>query len=276
LSRDKGATAVTSEDLGRVSLSGKNLKVFSGERWRAVGTCDLQLQPQDASLALTLLKKERALLSDIFFNIWDVDVKPRGAAHTFDLLGDFHSKASVKVEGRVWVELKVLSEGSFEKQVEKLRPLLVEGLARERERDATLGGIMLLAAKVGRSSGSVVLFAELFTQTGGWKSLAGGVRKTGRGMCEHTKPPLATIFSKKMVWYYLEQPGRKKVGLLRDFLKPFDLPYRNTGQRAATFNAKLGGGGVSGRLFEAKLKNKCGRKPWVGTKKTFRAVYKHL
>ena len=68
----------------------------------------------------------------------------------------------------------------------------------------------------------------------------------------------------------------KTVGLLKHFLENLSLAGKSPGQRAETFNAMLRDRGCSGKLYEARLKNKCGRAPWVATKDAYRAVYNFL
>ena len=67
--------------------------------------------------------------------------------------------------------------------------------------------------------------------------------------------------------------GTKKLGLLKHFLKSVGAKCAHTGQRARTLNKLLRKAGHSGRLEERRLDSKRGRKPWVATKETFRAVY---
>ena len=81
------------------------------------------------------------------------------------------------------------------------------------------------------------------------------------------------------VWAAMEWSSTaqgQEVGLFRHFLAALGLPVNNAGQRAGTMNAMLQERRVSGRVFEAKLAQKAGRKPWVATKATFRALYNYL
>ena len=75
---------------------------------------------------------------------------------------------------------------------------------------------------------------------------------------------------------WLEQKKGTKVGLLKHFLAALGLPAKNPGQRATTFNSLLKRSGCHGRVFNGSLKGKCGRKPWVATRQTFRELYTHL
>ena len=98
LTRDKGGL-VASADLRRVEVGGE-LRVFSEERWHKTRKCTLQLNAKDAALALTLLRKQGALLGDLGVNAWLVDYNPRGSSRWFDLVGSFNpGKQNFNVEG---------------------------------------------------------------------------------------------------------------------------------------------------------------------------------
>ena len=198
---------------------------------------------------------------------------------SLDLLADFCTSRNHGVRGRLWVELKVLNEKTFEAEVAACKEELEKGLAREAAKDASLGGVMLLAACVapcGRSGWAAPqLLATLKKHPSTkWLVLAGGGRRKGRGQCKTTKPSLATIWG-KMEWKKEKQQGRK-VALLKHFLDALGLPSRNPGQRAKTFNAMLRRRGSEGKVFNGRLENKCGRKPWVASKATFRELYTYV
>ncbi len=93
------------------------------------------------------------------------------------------------------------------------------------------------------------------------------------GQCKTTKPTLVEVW-KAMEWHYTDDG--LKVGLLKHFLKELQLAKNNPGQRAETFNAMLRERGYAGRVLEKRLRNKCGRKPWVATQDTLRNVYQLL
>ena len=79
LSRDKGLGAVTAEDVKVVEVAGTlRLRTGMGARWRNAGRCSLELKDAEANLVTTLLRKQRALLSDLGFNVWKVDTKEPG------------------------------------------------------------------------------------------------------------------------------------------------------------------------------------------------------
>ena len=275
-SRDKGLGAVTAEDVSQVSVTGK-LRLQTGQRWRAATSCTLQVRPQDAALATSVLRKQRALCADLQLNAWSVDKGGAANRRSLDLLADFCTSKNFGVEGRLWVELKVLAESTFETEFASCQEELEERLAKEEKKDATLGGVLLLAARVAPRGGgwsAPTLVAPLKKRASPkWLVLAGVKKRAARGQCQSTKPPLATLWS-KMEWF--EQQAGPKVGLLKHFLQGLRLPCKNPGQRASTFNSLLGRRGCQGRVFSGKLKNKCGRKPWVGTKKTLTKLYTFL
>ena len=68
----------------------------------------------------------------------------------------------------------------------------------------------------------------------------------------------------------------KNAGCVVHFLEAIGLPTGSPGKRAATFNRLLKLRGHAGKFFRAKIENKQGRMPWVGTKAEFRQVYRHL
>ena len=277
VSRDKGFGAVVAADVSTVHVVGE-LRVFEEQRWRACRACDLQLRPQDASLSVAILRKERALFADLGLNVWLVDTRPGGGSVTYDLLGDFGTAKNFGVTGRVWVELKVHADGAFESEVARCKQELAAALPQERDRDPSLQGVLLVVAKVPRAGaghwGTPTLHAMLLSGAAtDWINVAGGSRRAGRGQCIAGKPAL-TILWGKMQWVRTAQG--MEVALLRHFLEALGLPVNNAGQRAATFNTLLRQNGSSGKLFEAKIANKTGRKPWVGTKATFRDLYQFV
>ena len=276
--RDKGLGVLQAADVSQVSVGGK-LLLQTGQRWRAAASCTLQVRPQDAALATAVVHKQRALLSDLRLNVWSVDKGGGAKKRSLDLLADFSTAKNFGVNGRLWVELKVLSSSTFESEMAKYRTELEEHFAKESRSDASLGGVLLLAARVAPGAGagwSAPTLVALLKKRGApdWQTLAGGSTRKGRGRCQSTKPPLGTLWQK--VEWFQQQEGVDKVGLLKHFLQALQLPCKNPGQRAKTFNALLKRGCCKGHVFTGKLKNKCGRKPWVATKKTFRDLYTYL
>ena len=273
-SRDKGLGAVTEGDVNQVTVAGK-LRLQAGERWTAATSCTLQLRPQDAALASTLLRKQRALLADLGLNAWSVDKGGAANKRSLDLLADFSTSKNFGVQGRLWVELKVLAAATFEAEFAKCKETLEELFAKEEKKDKSLGGVLLLAACVGTGGRTAwtapTLVASLKKRSSPkWQLLAGAARRAARGQCKSTKPPLATLWS-KMEWF--EQQTGPNVGLLKHFLQGVRLPCKNPGQRASTFNSLLRKGRCQGRVISGRLKNKCGKRPWVATKQTFRKLY---
>ena len=205
-----------------------------------------------------------------------MDFWEEGCSRRLDLVGDFGARQNFGVVGRVWVELKVWSERTYEKEAQKWKEKLEAGLVAESRRDPTLQGVLLLAAKVpafsGGRWGTPTLQAMLLGGgSGEWLNLA-GAHKAARGQVKGAKPPLVSLLS-KMEWHL---DGKKRVGLLNDFLGAAGLPRNNAGQRAATYNDLLCQAGKTGRVVETKLKSKGGRTPWVASKSTFRDIYQFL
>lgn len=269
LARDKGITAVSSQDLGKVS-------VFGDLRVNGVSAteCTLQLRAVDANLAKLLLQKQRALLADLGFNVWCVDYWQHGCSRRLDLLGDFTVDKAFGVAGRVWVELKVFSDTTFAEEVRRWKLQLQTCLVTENARDGSIQAVMLLAARVTRASGGAwgkpTLTACLLTMgSDEWLHLAGG-RTAARGQVRGPKPPLAKLW-RGMEWHFTD--GGRCVGLLKHFLRELGLPRKHAGQRADTYNALLRKAGKPGRLVEKRLQSKSGRPPWVASKDTFRDLY---
>ena len=69
LAKDLGFPSVTAVDLGRVEVFGRS----SGDllvNGAPSEKCQLQLKQADADLALSVLHRQRALLTDLGFNVW--------------------------------------------------------------------------------------------------------------------------------------------------------------------------------------------------------------
>ena len=77
-----------------------------------------------------------------------------------------------------------------------------------------------------------------------------------------------------MEWF-LSASG-EEVGLLKHFLAALGIDDTNPGQRVATFHGMLSGAGHAGRFAQVKVEGHCGRKPWLATKDTYRALYPYL
>lgn len=265
-SRDLGA--VSAGDLQRVKVAGPALKLYDEGRWRGVPRCTLQLESKDATLALSVLRQQRTLLCDLRLNVWFVD--KTGDSHTFDLVADIVDSRNFGVESRVWVELKIFSATTFMKEIKKLKRQLPTALVAEQH--ANLGGVLLLAAKVDKSSGTTTQHAFLYSDSEqAWHTLAGGEQKVGRGQLGHTKPSLAQVWS-EVEWTKTREG--EDVGYLKHFLQALGKPAKNQGQRASTFNGQLKDAGHDGRVYQAAIRNKSGSPAWVASKGSLRLVYK--
>ena len=276
--RDKGLFAVQADDVSTVRL-GKQLRIREDGRWRSARSCELQVRAAEQSLATTLLRQQRTLFTDLDMNVWVVDVQ--GLENTLDLRADFSTRRNYGITGRVWVELKLLTEATFEKETSKLAKELPIALGRERLRDPTLEAVLLVATKVEWCFGSWEVrstVATLFPFSSPEPVLlAGGDRRKARGQAKGQKP------SKKKVWedmqWHQDEDGNT-VGLLKHFLKAVIGQQvgkqANAGQRAGTYNAMLREGGCQGQIYETKIRDMPGRDPWVASKSTFNALYSYL
>lgn len=65
LARDRGFPCVTAGDLCQVEVFGELLVDAVPSK-----KCQLQLKRDDADLALSVLHRQRALLTDLGFNVW--------------------------------------------------------------------------------------------------------------------------------------------------------------------------------------------------------------
>ena len=277
LSRERGFGNLGATDLRQVGVGGE-LRFLTEGRWRKVQRCTLQLTAQDAQFANTAVQKQATLLGDLGLNTWVVDAKRADKRRPFDLVCCFNpGKKNFGVEGKLWVELKVWGEARFDDELAEWKEKLSKELRKEQGRDCNLGGVLLLAARVGRAGGSFqapALVAALRTvSSDAWLELSGSLRKAARGQCKTKKKPLQEVWD-EMEWPLTAQ--RQKVGLFRHFLAALGLAVNNAGQRAGTMNTLLQQRQVSGRVFEANLAQKAGRKPWVATKATLRALYNYL
>ena len=178
----------------------------------------------------------------------------------------------------LWVELKVFSASTFDKQLDETKQQLAERLPQVMRVDASLGAVLLLAARASKEGGRwakpTLLATMLATTQQGWRDLSGACRKVARGQCATQKLPLAAVFE-RMEWFSCEKTRPKKVGVLKHFFAALELPGASVGKRAATFNQRLKEAGHVERLFELKVQ-RAGKKPWVGTKDAFRAIYNFL
>ena len=233
----------------------------------------LQLRPQDSNLAVSILAKQRAQLSDLGMNVFFVDKPGVSRTIAFDLLADFSTHRNFGISGRVWIELKVMAGINFSQSLDAAQESLRTKLATEANRDSTIGGAMLLVTKVSRTGGrwgSPTLVPSLLrTGSHDWVPLVSR-RRPARGQSQLPKPSLSQIWQ-TMEWHHTEEGH--KVGLLKHFLQSFSLPAANPSQRAATFNAMLRDSGQSGQVQQIKLKDKSGKKAWVADKDTFRSLY---
>jgi len=273
--KKKGLGNIETADVSHVTVtdtSGK-LQVLEDARWRGLKACTLNLRPGDAAFAKLLVEKQRDLLGDMRLNIWDVEVAMKGGPGFFDLVGDFTGKKNYGVTGRVWVELKVFEAAAFSERVDAATDWLEEVLPREARKDPHLGAVLLLAARVESDGGSwrLLNFFATLRLTGGstWLDVVGRVKRTPRGRSP-LKPPLSQVWE-QLEWH--KTSSGEKVGLYKHFLEALNLKGSQPGARALTHNKLLAQSGHLGRVREEKLDSRSGRRPWVASKDTFRALH---
>jgi hypothetical protein len=191
--RDKGC--VEAADLQTVRLSG-DLRVTTGNSsWRSADSCMLELRSTEVSLAEVLVAKQRRFMDDLHLNVWQVDVRVGGA--TLDLRANFNTNDNFGIKKNLWTELKVFSAASFAREATLMKSELVEKLGHVKKRDSSVEGVLLLAAKVERSSGgrwgAPTLSAWLHKPGDTWKDLTAGRQKVARGQAA-AKPKKAELW----------------------------------------------------------------------------------
>ena len=282
--KDKGLGRLEVGDFSTLTVSGGiRLWKQGRKRWQAYNSCDLQLAAPERSLALACVTKQRALFSDLGLNCWAVDAQMPGRLGRYDLLGDFCGRRNFGALGRVWVELKVVGCRDFEEKLAKHREKLKPKLAQVAAADSSVEALLFVATKAeknGKSWGRPRLTAELLLASGGnWQQLVGSSlhKKRKRGTVGEQKPSLTEVWaSMTSAGGWAERPGAEgggeKLGRLKHFLRAVGLPNGNPGKRARPWNKKLGRAGHD--LPEQVQLETPGKKPWVGTKETFRYLHK--
>ena len=260
-------------------LSG-DLRVKTGERFRAASHCTLQVAGPEAKLAVQICKRQRSWLHDLGVNIWNVD-KPTGVrgCGSFDLECDVSMQsASMPVQGKLWVELKVFGAKGCKAKMANLEKALVEQLQQVHARHEHMSSVLLLVAKVSKTSrtgwGAPQLLAKLFTLTSGqWVDLTAAGVRVGKGQV-----PVASKLPVSFLWPKIEfhRISGSSKGLFKHFLQGLGLPTDSPGKRAASLNKALQKEGVRGRLVRHKIPNRPGKAVWMGTKTVFKALYKKV
>lgn len=133
----------------------------------------LILRKEDAQLAEALVRKQLNVLGkDLEFNITHVDVP--SVTGSFDLLGYFR-KVAFNCGGTLWGELKAFSVASYDKSVREQKEELPKRFEREKKKNASLCGVLLVCAKVGKSGkdwGEPAVTVSLWrAETNTWQNL---------------------------------------------------------------------------------------------------------
>ena len=102
------------------------------------------------------------------------------------------------------------------------------------------------------------------------QTLATGRPRKGRGQCKTKKATLRHCLDNTE---WVKAADGRKQGYLKHFLAALPLNNENTDQRAATFNKQLEAVGFAGRVVQKAVPGKCGKEPWLATRRTLRKVY---
>lgn len=281
LCKAKGRGNLEVDDLRRISLSG-TLQKKELLRWRRVPTCELELATDDAQLAYSVVLQQREFFADINFNLWQVDRYVGSRLGSCDLIGEFSTGRNFGVQGLTWVELKILSAYNFNEKYERHRLGVAAKLPRITHANDALEAAMLVAAKVEKNGRSWVcksLVAQLLVPDdqgdANWKTLAGKAPSSiSAGRTNPLlKPTLQQIWDQIEVW--TDPTTAEDVYLASNFLALLGLPDDSLKKRCRGFNDFLRRRGVP-LLYKRALPNRPGAPPWVGTKETFRSLYKAL
>ena len=115
-----------------------------------------------------------------------------------------------------------------------------------------------------------VLKAELWHE-GEWQELAATANRKPTTKRKPAKRPVEEVLD-KLEWYRRE--GGPKVALAGHFLKEPGKKNHNVGEHAALWNRMLQEDGHAVQLERVRFK--AGSSPWVGTRRTFKKIYKFL
>ena len=278
LCRDKGLGRLQTEDFARLELSG-GTRLLRGAHWQEQPSCTLEVAASERSFAFACVQKQRALFNDLAFNCWAVDKRMPGRLGSYDFLGDFSTATNFGACGRVWVELKVVGACRFEEKLAEHREKLEPKLARVVAADSTVEALLLVVTKAQRNGHAWLppkLSAELLLASGGgWQQVVGDSlrRKRKRGTAGASKPLLGQVW--KRMGPFERPPGTddsaERLGHLKHFLLALGLAGDSPGRRARAWNRVLRKAGRS-VLQRVQLETP-GKKPWLGTKATFRFLY---
>ena len=219
LSKVAGFWSVDQADLMRVRISGPTVQILENGRWRKASQCSLQLKAADADLALSIFRKQRVLFSDLHINLWEVDQRMPNRLGSYDLLGEFCGKDNHGVFGRLWVEVKVISESGFGRKLEDHKREVSSKLIKIREVDTSIDAALLVAARIqknGRDWMKPKMIGLLFTpESGDWKQIAGSSIKV-RGKANPVNKPALQVVWDEMEWE-THPETQEKVGYFKHF-----------------------------------------------------------
>ena len=270
--KKQGLGKLTPESLPPLELTGR-LEVFNGEKWTQPRSCNLVPKDPEAKLAVEIVQKQRAFVSDMHANIHYIDTKMPGSSKgALDLICDFSTKRDYGIPGRLWVELKFFSAAGLAQKISSEETKLSKVFPQVQRADSTIEGVLLLVASAeklaGSSWGKLRLIAKLYESGKGWCDL------TTKGSM---KPGVTLVDVWKQVkWWRPDCAAGGDRAALDDFLRAVGSPVGHGGRDAAKFNSLLASKGISERLKIVKLRGRPGSTPWSGTKSVLRCIYKHM
>lgn len=220
------------------------------------------------------------MFADLKLNIWATDRSLLGTTGSADLLADFSTKRNFGVRGRLWIELKVMSSTGFGKKLQERQAQLQAKFLEVHKADATLEGVMIVAAKAsrdGRIWQSPDLVAQLLVAgSSEWQTIAGkSPIKPLRGKAKcNTKPALQDCLDQTE--WVTHPVTRQRVGYLNHFLVALGLPENSLSKRTPGFNTLLQQEGLTDRVTRVKLPHQPGQAPWLASREALRCLYRAL
>lgn len=277
--REIGLGNVSEDKLPFVTFSpAAGVKVKRGNTWCQEESAVIQVSPDQASVALAVVNKQRKWFSDMGLNIWHVDVYRPAVKKGVDMIADFsNSKASFGIAGLVLVELKVFTVAGFQKKLSDAQGALVQDFQKMNSSCRNYSAALLVVAKIEKNGTSwcrPLTVAWLWHKEEWTNMSSSSTAAPSRGKLPASqKPPAAEVWA-KMAWPRLAKK-QKKVGRLVDFLRAVNMPAGNPGKRAASFNLVLADRGVAGRITQEQLRGEHGVWPYVASKAVLRVVLQH-
>jgi len=160
--KSHGLGSLRAEGIKHVWLSGRDLehRTTVNAPWRNLSRgCHLRVRDSDEKAALSIVEADRAYISRMHANIWDVD-KPMESGEGFhDLVIDY----SLGGGGLDSVELKVRGKKGFAKKLAEDKADIVNKFVDLTSATAVYSGIVLLVARINDTSGDTWGAPELLS-----------------------------------------------------------------------------------------------------------------